>query len=282
MNILTFDIEEWFHILDNDSTRSEKEWSNFPYRLDANMERIFDLLIRKEQKATFFCLGWVAREFPHLIKKIDSLGFEIATHSDRHQLAYKQNRAEFSNDLENSIKSIEDVIGKKIITYRAPGFSIKENNKWVFEELVKNGIEIDCSVFPAKRSHGGFESYGHAQPTKIIIDGFEIKEFPINIYRVGTFKIIFSGGGYFRLIPYPLIRRMMNRSPYVMTYFHPRDFDPNQPVIQELTFFRKFKSYVGLSTAFEKLELLISEYKFIDLATADSQMDWGLVKKVKL
>lgn len=246
------------------------------------MERIFDLLIRKEQKATFFCLGWVAREFPHLIKKIDSLGFEIATHSDRHQLAYKQNRAEFSNDLENSIKSIEDVIGKKIITYRAPGFSIKENNKWVFEELVKNGIEIDCSVFPAKRSHGGFESYGHAQPTKIIIDGFEIKEFPINIYRVGTFKIIFSGGGYFRLIPYPLIRRMMNRSPYVMTYFHPRDFDPNQPVIQELTFFRKFKSYVGLSTAFEKLELLISEYKFIDLATADSQMDWGLVKKVKL
>ncbi len=24
MNILTFDIEEWFHILDNDSTKSEK------------------------------------------------------------------------------------------------------------------------------------------------------------------------------------------------------------------------------------------------------------------
>ena len=177
MNILTFDIEEWFHILDNDSTKSEKELSNFPYRLDANMERIFELLIRKEQKATFFCLGWVAREFPHIIKKIDSRGFEIASHSDRHQLVYQQNRAEFRKDLENSINSIENIIGKKIRTYRAPGFSITESNKWVFEELVRTGIEIDCSVFPAKRSHGGFESYGHSQPSKMIAMASKLKSF---------------------------------------------------------------------------------------------------------
>ena len=75
---------------------------------------------------------------------------------------------------------------------------------------------------------------------------------------------------------------MMNRSPYVMTYFHPRDFDPDQPVIQELSFFRKFKSYVGLSSAFEKLELLISDFEFLDIAGADSQIDWNLAKRIKL
>ena len=71
MNILTFDIEEWFHILDNQSTKKEKNWDNYDYRLDANMERIFKLLESKNQKATFFCLGWVARKFPHIIKKIN-------------------------------------------------------------------------------------------------------------------------------------------------------------------------------------------------------------------
>lgn len=63
MNILTFDVEEWFHILDNDSTKSEKEWANYEYRLDGNMDKIFSLLEKHQQKATFFCLGWVAREF---------------------------------------------------------------------------------------------------------------------------------------------------------------------------------------------------------------------------
>ena len=44
MNILTFDVEEWFHILDNSSTKSINEWSKFDYRLDQNMDRIFNLL----------------------------------------------------------------------------------------------------------------------------------------------------------------------------------------------------------------------------------------------
>jgi len=88
MNILTFDIEEWFHILDNNSTKTEKEWTNFEYRLESNVDRILELLERKNQKATFFVLGWVAREFPQVVKKIQSNGYDIATHSDLHQLFF--------------------------------------------------------------------------------------------------------------------------------------------------------------------------------------------------
>ena len=69
MNILTFDIEEWFHILDHDSTKSEKNWSNYEYRIEENMDRIFDLLDKHNQDATFFCLGWVAEKFPNIIRK---------------------------------------------------------------------------------------------------------------------------------------------------------------------------------------------------------------------
>ena len=201
MNILTFDVEEWFHILDNESTKSEKEWANFSYRIDANMDRIFQLLDKHNQKATFFCLGWVARKFPHIIKKIDSLGYEVATHSDLHQLAYEQTEVDFKEDLKRSIGAIESITSKKVITYRAPGFSIKKENKWAFESLAEEGIEIDCSVFPAKRAHGGFEEFGYAEPTYINMNGNRLKEFPINLYSLFGKNLIFSGGGYFRLIP---------------------------------------------------------------------------------
>ena len=282
MNILTFDVEEWFHILDNDSTKTEKEWSNYEDRLHMNMERIFDLLEHKDQQATFFCLGWVGRRFPDIIKRISDNGYEVATHSDLHQLAYEQDRETFKSDLEKSIKSLEDITGKKIITYRAPGFSIKEENKWIFEILIELGIEIDCSIFPAKRSHGGFESYGHAEPSIIDINGFQLKEFPMNLFEFSNKKIIFSGGGYFRLLPYWMIKHMMKKSDYVMTYFHPRDFDPDQPIIEELSSFRKFKSYYGLNTSFKKLTYLIEDFDFIDIHTANSLIDWDIQKTIHL
>ena len=282
MNILTFDIEEWFHILDNESTKSEKQWKNFESRLEYNMDKIFKLLDDNNQDATFFCLGWIARKYPKIIEKINSLNYEIATHSDTHQLAYEFNKDEFKQDLESSIKSIEDITGKKITTYRAPGFSIKKENLWVFDELLKYGIEKDCSVFPAKRSHGGLEKFGHSQPSYIEREAGKIKEFPINLHKILGKKIIFSGGGYFRLIPYPLLKYFMNRSDnYVMTYFHPRDFDPEQPMIKELSPIRKFKSYYGLSSSLHKLELLIQDFDFISLNEADKIIQWENVKSIK-
>lgn len=282
MNILTFDIEEWFHILDNDSTKNKKEWSNYEYRIDANMDRIFAILDKYNQKATFFCLGWMARTFPHIIKNINELGYEVATHSDMHQLAYEQSRTEFENDFDTSIKSLEGITGKKIKAYRAPGFSLMRENKWVFDVLIERGIEIDCSIFPTKRAHGGFKEFGHAEPTVVKCSSGEIKEFPINLYNFMYNNIIFTGGGYFRLFPYWMIKHMMKRSSYVMTYFHPRDFDVCQPMIEDLSVFRKFKSYYCLRGALNKLEKLIRDYVFIDLDEAVKRVNWDKIKRVEV
>ena len=278
MNILTFDIEDWFHILDNESTKSEKQWINFESRLEHNMDKIFKVLDDNNQDATFFCLGWVARKHPKIIQKINSLGYEIATHSDTHQLAYEFNKNEFNQDLEKSIKSIEDITGKKITSYRVPGFSIKEENLWVFDELLKQGIEKDCSVFPAKRSHGGLHKFGYSAPAYIEREEGKLKEFPINLHKIFGKNIIFSGGGYFRLIPYPLLKYFMNQSDYTMGYFHPRDFDPDQPMMEGLTAIGKFKSYCGLNSSLSELEKLIQDFKFISLKEADSTIDWNNAK----
>jgi len=282
MNILTFDIEEWFHILDNDATKTEAEWAGFETRIHGNMDRIHRLLEDQNQMATFFCLGWVARKYPEVIKEIDKRGYEIGTHSDLHQLAYEQSPKKFEEDLKRSIMALEDITGKKVKTYRAPGFSFMQQNKWVFELLIKNGIEIDASVFPAKRAHGGFEEFGHAEPCWIDLDGMKIKEFPINLTSFFGKKLIFSGGGYFRLLPYFVLNQMTKKSKYVMTYFHPRDFDALQPMVPGLNAIRKFKSYYGLKDCLPKLQQLISEHRFLDIRTAEKMIDWQNAKVVKI
>lgn len=282
MKILTFDIEEWFHILDNPSTKTSKEWGSFESRIHSNMDRIFSILEQNNVKATFFCLGWIAKKYPDIIKKIDALGYEIGTHSQMHQLAYEMSPKEFNDDLSLSINIIEDIIGKKVISYRAPGFSIVNKNVWAFESLIKNGIEIDCSVFPAKRAHGGLDNFESSKPCLITYNGLQIKEFPINLYSIVGKKIIFSGGGYFRLFPYKLINKLTKKSDYVMSYFHPRDFDYSQPMINDLSLFRKFKSYYGLKNCENKLNKWIKSNNFIDLNTANSLMDWDKVDTVSI
>ena len=274
MNILTFDIEEWFHILDNGSTKTEKEWQQYESRIHANVERIFKILGDTGVKATFFCLGWIVEKYPDIIKAIVNKGYEIGTHTDTHQLIYEQNPKVFANDIEHSIKTLEDMSGKKVRCFRAPGFSVREDNRWIFDILVSFGITIDSSIFPTPRSHGGFSSYRADTPAFIQYDGIRLKEFPISYTNVFGKPFVYSGGGYFRLFPYFWIKKWTNKSPYVMTYFHPRDFDAEQPMIKNLPLSRKFKSYVGLSGAYKKFNKLINDFEFIDIDGADKLIDW--------
>ena len=282
MNILTFDIEDWFHILDYESTKTVKEWVNYPSRIRKNVERILRLLEKKGHKATFFCLGWIVDNYPDIIRKIVARGYEIGSHSCMHQLIYEQSAEIFKKDLCHSVKSIENITGKKVKYFRAPGFSITEKNKWALEVIADLGIEIDCSIFPTYRAHGGFPSYKKPVPSIIKYNGIQVREMPLNYNYLFGRSVIFSGGGYFRLLPYFLIKKWTRQSDYVMTYFHPRDFDPGQPFLHGLPLTRKFKSYVGLNGARKKLEKWLNDFEFIDVGTADKLIDWTKVPDVCL
>ena len=282
MRILTFDIEEWFHVLDHESIKSEKAWNNCEYRIDANLDAIFELLDKYDQKATFFCLGLISEKHPHIIKRLHSLGYEIATHSHLHQLVYEQHINEFENDLERSVKTLEDLSGQKIRAYRAPGFSVKEENRWVFDSLIAHGIEIDCSIFPTKRDHGGFQTFGRASPVLIEANNGLLKEFPISLSKLSNKDIVYSGGGYFRLLPYSIIHYLTRRTDYMMTYFHPHDFDAERPLLKDLSSVRKFKASVGLKSALAKLEKYIVDFDFIDLDEAVKSIDWSKTDVIDL
>lgn len=282
MKILTFDIEDWFHILDNKETKSSSEWIKFDSRIQIGMESIYNILQNSGESATFFVVGWMAEKYPEIVREISDHGFEIGSHTHLHQLAYNQDRKTFFNDVEKSIKILEDCTGKKVSSFRAPGFSITENNKWAFEVLHELGITKDSSVFPAGRAHGGLPTYRSPLPSIITYNGIKLKEFPINTHTILGKPFIFSGGGYFRLFPYKIIKNWTNQSNYVMTYFHPRDFDNEQPIVPGLSLIRRFKSYVGLKKCQPKLEQWLKDFDFVDLETANQMIDWDQVPFIKL
>ena len=282
MNILTFDVEEWFHLLDNDSTRSEEQWKNYEARIHENMDRIFRILEDTDTKATFFIIGWIAKTYPELVKRIAEK-YEIGSHTMNHQLVWQQSPAEFREDVDSSVKYLQDLTGKPVKYFRAPGFSIRESESWAFEILHDLGIEVDCSVFPAHHAHGGFPSYGKAEPAIIEVNGKRIKEFPISCLEMGGSHIIYQGGGYFRLFPYTLIKRWAKQDKdYLLSYIHPRDLDAGQPVVPDLSVARRFKSYVGLSGAEKKLRHFLKDFSFIDISTANSLINWNQARIISL
>lgn len=282
MNILTFDVEEWFHLLDNSSTRSEEQWKSYEVRIHENMDRIFRILEDTNTKATFFIIGWIAKTYPEVVKKIAEK-YEIGSHTMSHQLVWQQTPEVFRQDVEYSVKYLQDMIGKPIKYFRAPGFSIRESEPWAFETLHDLGIKIDCSVFPAHHAHGGFPGYGKAEPAIIDVNGKRIKEFPISCREMGGRHIIYQGGGYFRLFPYKLIKKWAKQDKdYLLSYIHPRDLDAGQPMVPGLPLARKFKSYVGLHGAERKLRQFLKDFPFTDVATADAAFDWTDSRIIKL
>lgn len=282
MNILTFDVEEWFHLLDNESTRSEEQWRTYEVRIHKNIDRIFRILEDTDTKATFFVIGWIARTYPEIVRRIAEK-YEIGSHTMNHQLVWQQTPEEFRQDADSSIKLLQDLTGRQVRYFRAPGFSIRESESWAFEIIHDLGIEIDCSVFPAHHAHGGMPSYGKGEPAIIEVGGKRIKEFPISTKEIFGHPLIYSGGGYFRLFPYRMIHKWASEDKdYILSYIHPRDLDPGQPMIKGLPISRKFKSYVGLRGAEAKLRRLLTDFDFTDIATADKAIDWSKSRIIEL
>ncbi len=84
MNILSFDIEDWWVYRNLDKKHSKDSVIEWLPRLNKYFYQILDLLDQLDTKATFFCLGEVAVCNPEIIKEIHRRGHHIGSHSFGH------------------------------------------------------------------------------------------------------------------------------------------------------------------------------------------------------
>jgi polysaccharide deacetylase family protein (PEP-CTERM system associated) len=282
LRVLTVDLEDWFHLLEYPASEHPASWDDRPSRIQANTERLLDLFDRAGARATFFALGWVARRTPELLRSIVRRGHELGSHSDVHALVGRMTPDQFRDDLRRSVASIEDATGVKVRSYRAPGFSITSASTWAFGLLAAEGIEHDCSVFPGAHAHGGLGELSSAEPVRITTAHGEIREFPVATCRIFGRDVAIAGGGYFRLLPSAVIEMLARRRSYVMAYFHPRDFDPEQPLLPDLSAARRFRAYVGLGGAARKLESLLRLGGFAPVSDVAGGIDWSRRPSISL
>lgn len=261
-NIFTVDVEDWYHILDIPSAPAISAWASLPVRVEANFRNLLDLFSAKNVRTTCFFLGWIAERFPHLVREAAERGHEVASHGYAHRLVFEMTAQEFREDAMKSRKLLEDLCGVRVQGYRAAGFSSTKDSPWFFEELVAAGYEYDSSIFPAERGHGGIP-LAPLEPHMVATPSGTIAEFPLTVADCLGTRLCFFGGGYLRLFPYTLIRKMakqvMASERPVIFYVHPREIDPQHPRLP-MKFSRRFKSYVNLRSTQEKVQRILRDF----------------------
>jgi polysaccharide deacetylase family protein (PEP-CTERM system associated) len=272
LNALTVDVEDYFQVTSFDRVVSRATWDSRESRVVASTQRLLDLFARHRVRGTFFVLGWVAERFPQLVRRIAAAGHELGCHSYWHRLIYDLDEAAFRADLRQARQAIEDAAGQPVTAFRAPSFSITRRSLWALDVLVQEGFTIDSSIFPTAHDRYGVRG---AAPHATIVEtpAGPIAELPMTVASFGRVSVPVGGGGYFRLYPLALTRRLLARvnsvheRPFVF-YIHPWEVDPDQPRIRGGSLASRFRHYVNLRSTESKLDRLLGRFR------------WGTVSEV--
>ena len=269
MHAMSVDVEEYFQVGAFEHCVKREDWVNHESRIVQSTDRILDLFASKGVKATFFTLGYVAKNHPDLIKRIVAGGHELASHGFYHQRVTDLSRGEFLNDISSTKALLEDIGGQEILGYRAPSFSICEKNQWAFEVLQETGHRYSSSTYPVIHDHYGTPNWPD-EPYEPVPGLLELPQATIELKGR---KLPVGGGGYFRLMPYALSKMAIKQFhkehnvPYIF-YFHPWEIDADQPKIGGAPLKSKFRHYVNLGSMEKKIAALSTDFSWVSIAEA--------------
>lgn len=261
--LLTFDVEEYFQIEAARGVVSSDEWNRYESRVEGVMDWLLETLDTHQTRATFFVLGWIARKYPQMVRRIAELGHEIASHGDMHDRLHRLTPESFREDMLRSKLTLEDITSCSVRGYRAPTFSLMRETEYAVDVLIEAGFEYDSSVQPIRHPHYGVYDAPVAPYLLHGRGGGRLLEIPPLCYERGRMRLPVAGGGYFRLFPLGVmnagIRRARAELRPAMLYFHPWEFDEHQPRLP-LKGVNRFRTYVGLKRTRRRLEALLKRW----------------------
>lgn len=264
-NAMTVDVEDYFQVSAFEKYIKREDWDNIPCRVENNTNRILDIFSEAGVKATFFMLGWVAERYPQLVKRIVNEGHELASHGLGHVRVTQQNPDEFREDVTKTKSLLEDISGQVIKGYRAASYSINKNNLWALDILADTGHVYSSSIYPIVHDLYGIPDaprfrYYPREHKRIV-------ELPVTTVELFGRKFPCGGGGYFRLYPYALSKRAIQRvnnkdKQSSMFYFHPWEIDPEQPRQHGIDLKTKTRHYMNLDKMEGRLKRLLRDFSW--------------------
>ena len=262
-NALTIDVEDYFQVSAMAPYIPRADWDSRECRVEHNIDRILDLLQRHDTHATFFTLGWIAERYPAMVRRIVDQGHELASHGYGHQRASDLDEPALFDDVDRAKRLLEDIGGQAVLGYRAPSFSIGEKNLWALDVLLRAGYRYSSSIYPVRHDHYGSPDaprFAHEVRPGLL-------EVPPTTLRLFDRNLPSSGGGFFRLLPYPLSRWMLQQvnrrdGESAVFYFHPWEIDPDQPRVQGIDWKSGFRHYVNLGQMAGRLDRLLADFEW--------------------
>jgi polysaccharide deacetylase family protein (PEP-CTERM system associated) len=264
-NILSFDIEDWFHPQIFGDIFDRENWDKLESRVKESTEIILNFLSKNNLKATFFYLGWVAERCPEIVEITAKEGHEIGVHGYSHIRLDMLTPNEFRDELRLCLNILSSVSGKEPVGYRAPTFSITKKTLWALPILLEEGIRYDSSIYPIYHDRYGIPD-APKYPHVIYKNGKDsLLEFPMSTVQIWKYNLPFGGGGYLRLYPFWLTIRLMrkcnkNNKPIIF-YAHPWEFDTNLPKVG-LSLFGKLRHYAGINKFLERMTIITDMFEF--------------------
>lgn len=275
--LMSVDVEDWFQVETMREKFPLKSWKFQSYRVENNINRILDLFDQSDTKATFFCLGGLAKKFPDMIRLIHSEGHEIASHGSSHQMLNELSDKQVRIELFESKAVLENIIGDQVFGFRAPTFSIRDSIYPLLKEA-EYTYDSSLNLFKHHDKYGSVDMKNFRE----ISPGFLEHKLGIKVLTIPTLKslgleIPWGGGGYFRLIPYYLykkgVQHYLGKDDFFMFYMHPWEIDQSQPRVKGLSMGSYFRHYNGLNRTYGNLKSFLKDFHCTSIA------DSGIVKE---
>jgi polysaccharide deacetylase family protein (PEP-CTERM system associated) len=266
MNILTVDVEEWFHVCGAHDALHPRHWPELPSRVVPTTRRLLETLDKAGVRAAFFVVGWIAERYPALVGEIVAAGHEVGSHSYWHRRVYELSPGEFADDLASSVHALEAAGAPRPVAYRAPEWSINDRAPWALEELVRQGFEVDASKAPLKIV--GRVTYPRHPHVLVTTAGNLVEMPPFVADRFGQVMPLGWGWGLRMSSPRRVLATMADANdrgtPVVLTV-HPWELDPDPPHVR-LRLRQHFAHYFWLKGFEARLERIVSEAPFSTLS----------------
>ncbi len=265
LNSLSFDVEEYFQVANLAHHFPIERWDEVESRLDVGMERILRCLEQHGAHATFFFLGWIAERHPQWVQRCIAAGHEVASHGYEHKFLAELGPEGLDRDLELTEQALVAAGAPKPRGFRASTFTLTRETWWAFDVLARRGYTYDSSIHPVTHPTYGIPDFEPGISTVRSSSGAELLEFPVSTLRRFGKNLPVGGGGYFRLLPGYLTERALASLEKLgrpaLLYFHPWEFDPDQPRCPAPAF-KRFRHYLNLDRTLPRLERMLQRFKF--------------------
>ena len=238
--VFSIDVEEWYHLQYFKNSKTDKKKSVMD-----GLHTFIKIVDKHNIKASFFIVGELIQTLKKTIKNLDIEGHDIGLHSYFHKRPVVQNINEFIKDTKDTLSEMKSILPNNSFGYRSPCFAIDRER---LDEVIKLGIQYDASKITQKEHplYGNLDLEGFEKQERDIYKKDLFKVFEVSTIKILGVNIPIAGGGYLRIIPWPiyiwLLKKYLKKSTFINFFIHPFELSSmNFDLPENTPFLTKFR-----------------------------------------